>query len=435
MFGFIFSKLQIGQTPCAMLTGIGNFALRALLNAYNVSYSREDANRRYRLCLYLLTIAGIVFRSELAILVGTITLYLLLTQRLSILKVIIPAGAGGLIVGLLCTVPIDSFFWQSFPLWPEWIAFYYNTIQGHSADWGTSPWHYYFANALPRLLLNPATYLLCIPIAVLNAATRKRSLDLLIPLLSFIALYSFLPHKEWRFIIYVIPGLTAVSSAGASWIWTRRSKSSIYALLSLGLAASILLSFTASTTLLAISALNYPGGTALHALHNNIPHPPQHHFNVYFDNLACQTGVTRFLELHSAPQTVLDVLEAQDTLQKRTWAYDKTEDPAVLLDPLFWAKFDYVLAERPEKVIGKWSVEHVVYGFGGVRVLKPGEESGSVGEEVEGGWKRGDGGEWTDRVAGVWRAAEGVLREKVLRGYWVEVRMEPRIRILRNQMK
>lgn len=132
---------------------------------------------------------------------------------------------------------------------------------------------------------------------------------------------------------------------------------------------------------------------------------------------------------------MLDVLEAQDTLQKRTWAYDKTEDPAVLLDPLFWAKFDYVLAERPEKVIGKWSVEHVVYGFGGVRVLKPGEESGSVGEEVEGDWKREDGGEWTDRVAGVWRAAEGVLREKVLRGYWVEVRMEPRIRILRNQMK
>lgn len=94
-----------------------------------------------------------------------------------------------------------------------------------------------------------------------------------------------------------------------------------------------------------------------------------------------------------------DVLEAQDTLQKRTWAYDKTEDSAVLLDPLFWAKFDYVLAERPEKVIGKWSVEHVVYGFGGVRVLKPGEESESVGEEVEGGWKREDGGEWTDRVA------------------------------------
>ncbi|KAJ4329832.1 alpha-1,6- mannosyltransferase [Ascochyta clinopodiicola] len=389
----------------------------------------------FALCLYLLTIAGIVFRSELAILVGTITLYLLITQRLSLIKVVIPAGLGGLVIGLLCTVPIDSFFWQSFPLWPEWIAFYYNTIQGHSADWGVSPCHYYFANALPRLLLNPTTYLLCIPVALLNAATRRRSLDLLIPLLSFVALYSFLPHKEWRFIIYVIPGLTGVSAAGASWIWTRRSKSFIYALLSLTLAASVLISFTASTALLALSSLNYPGGTALNTLHTAIPHPPKNHFSVYADNLACQTGVTRFLEAHSAPQSVLGVLEAQDALQK-TWTYDKTEDPNVLLDPLFWAKFDYVLAERPEKVIGSWAVVHAVYGFGGVRVLKPGETSGVRAEEVVGDLESaGVEEDWTGMVAGVWRRLEGVLRQRVLRGYWVEVRMEPRIRILRNQMK
>lgn len=380
----------------------------------------------------MLTIAGIVFRSELAILVGTITLYLLITQRLSIVKVIIPAGAGGLVIGLLCTVPIDSFFWQSFPLWPEWIAFYYNTIQGHSADWGVSPWHYYFANALPRLLLNPATYLLCIPVAVLNAATRTRSLDLLVPLLTFVALYSFLPHKEWRFIIYVIPGLTAVSAAGASWIWTRRSKSVVYALLSVTLALSTLLSFSASTAILAISSLNYPGGAALQTLHN-LPNPTHNHFNVYFDNLACQTGVTRFLEAHSAPQTVLDVLE--DNVQKRTWAYDKTEDPTVLLDPLFWAKFDYVLAERPEKIIGSWAVVHVVYGFGGVRVLQPGEKSGSLVEVADDVTRGSTQVDWTEKVAAVWKGLEGVLRQKMLRGYWVEVRMEPRIRILQNQLK
>lgn len=431
------SVSHLTSQPCKRRSrGPGNFALRALLNAYNVSYSREDVNRRSRLCLYLLTVAGVVFRSELAILVGTITLYLLITQRISILKVVIPAGSGGLVIGLLCTVPIDSFFWQSFPLWPEWIAFYYNTIQGHSADWGVSPWYFYFADALPRLLLNPASYLLCIPIALLNAATRRRSLDLLVPLLSFVALYSFLPHKEWRFIVYVVPGLTGVSAAGASWIWTRRSKSVVYALLSLALAASVLLSFTASTGILAISSLNYPGGAALHTLHNSISHPVRNHFDVYFDNLACQTGVTRFLEAHSSPQTVLDVLEAQDSLQKRTWAYDKTEDPAVLLDPLFWTKFDYVLAERPEKIIGSWAVVHVVYGFGGVRLLKPGEHSGALVEDVVGDAGRVTGQDhWIEKVAGVWRGLEGILRQRLLRDYWVEVNMRPRIRILRNEMK
>jgi alpha-1,6-mannosyltransferase len=384
----------------------------------------------------LLTIAGIVFRSELAILVGTITLYLFFTRRLSIIGVIIPAGIGGLVIGLLCTVPLDSFFWQSFPLWPEWIAFYYNTIQGHSADWGVSPWYFYLVNALPRLMLNPATYLLCIPVAVLNAPTRTQSLDLLVPLLSFVGLYSFLPHKEWRFIIYTIPGLTGVAAAGASWIWTRRAKSVVYAFLSLTLAASVLVSFAASTALLAISSLNYPGGAALNVLHTAIDHPAKPHFNVYFDNLACQTGVTRFLEAHSEPQTVLDVLEAQDILEKRTWAYDKTEDPTVLLDPNFWTKFDYVLAERPEKVIGSWAVVHVEYGFGGVRILKPGQKRDSSVEVSQ-----GTAGtvhiqeDWTAKIASVWKEAEGLLRDRVFRGYWVEVRMEPKIRILQNQSK
>lgn len=453
MFAFVFSKPP-SQTPIPFSNHekSGNLALRALLNAHAVSYSRQDVNRRIRLCLYLLTIAGVVFRSELALLVGTITLYLLLTTRLSILRVILPAGLGGLLIGILCTVPLDSFFWQTLPspLWPEWIAFYYNTVQGHSADWGVSPWHFYFANALPRLLLNPATYMLCIPLAVLNAATRRPSLTLLVPLLSFVGLYSLLPHKEWRFIIYAIPGLTGVAGAGASWIWQRRGKSPVYALLSLVLALSVLASFSASSALLAVSSLNYPGAAAMAALHAGVP-PHTQNINIHADNLACQTGVTRFLELHSsgsntAPHqttlsnTLLTDIDQEGSKQGK-WSYDKTEDPVLLHDPLFWAKFDYVLAERPEKVIGSWAVVHVVYGYGGVRVVKPGEESGGgiqgadVDEEVAEGFGGGEGRDWTDRVARAWKGLEGLVRERVLRGWWVEVRMEPRIRILRNLMK
>jgi alpha-1,6-mannosyltransferase len=261
-------------------------------------------------------------------------------------------------------------------------------------------------------------------------------LDSLIPLLSFVALYSFLPHKEWRFILYVIPGLTGVAANGAAWIWTRRSKSVVYAFLSLALIGSVLVSFAASTAILGISSLNYPGGEALHALHNGIDHPSRQHFNVYFDNLACQTGVTRFLESHRGPQTILDVLEAQDTLQSRTWTYDKTEDPNALLDPMFWVEFDYVLAERPEKVIGSWAIVHVVYGFGGVKLLKPGEESGSLFEPLYGASnKTAMKEDWTSKVAATWRELEGLLRDSLLRGYWAEIRMEPKIYILQNQMK
>jgi alpha-1,6-mannosyltransferase len=390
--------------------------------------------------LFLLTVAGVVFRSELAILVATITLYLFLTRRLSIWSDIIPTGLSGLVVGLMISVPIDSFFWQSFPLWPEWTAFYYNTIQGHSADWGVSPWHFYIFNALPRLLMNPLTYLVCIPTALLSPATCGRSLDLLVPLLAFVGIYSVLPHKEWRFIIYAIPGLTAVAAAGASYLWTRRAKNALYALLSLVLVCSVFLSFAASTALLAISSLNYPGGAAVTYLHRNIQHlqPPSHHpLKAYFDNLACQTGVTRFLEDHRGgkqTQTVLDVLEAQDVASKREWVYDKTEDPELLRDPMFWTQFDYVLAERPEKVIGKWEVMHTEYGYSGIKVLRPWQKSGSGREEVSGTGKETDG-TFSSRVAAFWRDLEGLLRHSVFRGWWVEIRMEPKIRILANRME
>jgi alpha-1,6-mannosyltransferase len=283
-------------------------------------------------------------------------------------------------------------------------------------------------------MLNPITYMICIPVAVLNTATRRRSLDLLIPIVSFVGLYSFLPHKEWRFIIYVIPGLTAIAAAGAAWIWTRRSKSIIYAVLSLSLVASVLISFATSTALLAISSLNYPGGEALHYLHNHMDHASGYHYDVFFDNLACQTGVTRFLENHHGSRTILDALEAQDPRAKRTWTYDKTEDPEELLNPNFWYKFEYVLAERPEKIIGSWSTEYLAYGYSGVKILKPGEKGGSpvvpLGSVP---WEAEVDRRWPARVAVMWKRAEDMVRERFLRGWWLEIRMEPKIRLLMTE--
>ena len=134
---------------------------------------------------------------------------------------------------------------------------------------------------------------------------------------------------------------------------------------------------------------------------------------------------------------MLDVLEEEATLHNRTWTYNKTEDPDALLDPMFWAKFDYVLAEKPEKVIGKWEVVHVVYGFGGtVRLLKAGEESGKLAEPTYAtSSKSTDKDDWKTKVAAAWRRLEGVLRYSALGGYWVEIRMDPKIMILENQTK
>jgi alpha-1,6-mannosyltransferase len=387
-------------------------ALSNLVAAQSVAARTQKSSKRRRLALYLLTASGIIFRSEIAILLAMQTLYLILQGRASLFREVIPAGVLGVIIGLGVTVSVDSYFWQRFPLWPEWIGFVYNTIQGKSSDWGVSPWYFYFGNAIPRLLLNPISWFLCIPLALVNRATRKTSLDIMIPLLAFVAIYSVLPHKEWRFIIYIIPGLTGVAAAGASWIWTRRSKTLLYRLLSLGLVGSTLLSFAGSLSLLYISSLNYPGGEALTRLHELVPSVREGQSWVYMDNLACQTGVTRFLEKDAGSR----------------FMYDKTENQTTLLDPGFWQTFDYVLSEDPKRIIGRWEVVDTVYGYSGIgfgSLIADQDSAPAIPT-------RGSVAQPLNMLIQIYNRVAQMASQKLTGGRWPVVKMEPKIYILRS---
>lgn len=388
--------------PNMFAFAITTIALRNLVLAKAVASRTARSAKRRRLALYLLTLAGVIFRSEVAILLAMETATLVLQQRASLTKEVIPAGMAGAAIGLITTVSVDSFFWQQFPLWPEWVGFYYNTILGRSSDWGTSPFAFYFTNSLPRLLLNPAT-ILCIPLALGVKATQKTSQDIMSPHIAFIAAYSLLPHKEWRFIIYSIPAFTVVASAGASWIWTRRSKTLLYRIASLALVALTLISFIASFGLLYISSLNYPGGAALQRLHSLDKSPAK---SVYLSNLACQTGVTRFLQTQS------------------TWLYDKTENKTQLLDPLFWQRFDYVLAEDPKRVIGSWKTLDTIEGFVGISIRPEEDELVTIGFESSG---------LVQQVQGAYYAVANTARSRITRGYWPVIRMRPQLYILERE--
>lgn len=325
----------------------------------------------------------------------------------------------------MLTIPIDSIFWLRFPLWPELVGFYYNAIEGNSADWGTSPWHFYFTNALPRLMLNPLTWQACIPLTLGLKATRKATLDILIPLFAFVGIYSVQPHKEWRFIVYTIPGFTAAAAIGASWIWNRRSKTLVYQFLSLALVASTVASFAVSAGMLALSRLNYPGAEALSRVHELGQGPKI--VSVHMDTLSCTTGITRFLE-KPPPQSIM-------SNQGSLWIYDKTEDPQTLLRPAFWDRFDYALAEKPEKVIGRWEIVDTVDGFAGVRILKPdggidGFDKLSVTAKCF--WKTFQTNP-SHTLTQLWQFFELLMRKHITKGWWVGAKMEPRIRILRKQ--
>ena len=414
--------------------GLSTLGLRALLP--EPALPAGAYRNRCRLALCLLTVAGIIFRSELALFLATHTLLLLVTGRVSLLREAIPAGILGLVIGLASTVSVDSFFWQQFPLWPELAAFKFNVVSGQASAWGTQPWHFYFTNAIPRLLLNPATYLLCIPLALIQPATRTATASLLVPSLAFVALFSIQPHKEWRFILYAVPAFTAAAALGASYLWTHRTKSLIYRLFAFGMLLSPFVSFALSTfALLPSSAANYPGAYALHALHNNHANANSSvpEASVYLGNLACQTGITRFLEIPSLEPTT-------------KWKFDKTENETIKASSSFWAQFDYVLIEPsgPEESTLqslsrttsdsdpiRWEDVQVIDGFAGVRIVRPGEEArGSVEEGVLRSLT-GDSNisQW---VVWVWEEGRGFARRVFTRGWWVELRMEPKIKIMRR---
>ena len=208
------------------------------------------------------------------------------------------------------------------------------------------------------------------------------------------------------------------------------------------LVASTLASFAASGAMLAVSRLNYPGAEALNRLHALATAANETGVvRVHMDTLACMTGVTRFLEIPPPPVVMGDGEEAAAAF----WVYDKEEDERRLLDPVFWEGVDYAIAEFPERVIGRWEVVDTVEGYKGVEIVRPGE--GLVGGEGvgwEGVWERclsavgeireGRGLDKVGECVGKgYELVEGVMRRFVTRGWWVRMKMEPRLRILRKE--
>jgi alpha-1,6-mannosyltransferase len=76
----------------------------------------------------------------------------------------------------------------------------------------TSPVHAYFLAHLPKLLLGS------LPLAVFGAVLDNRIRALMHPPVLFIGLISCLGHKEWRFIVYVVPLFNIAAARGAWWM-------------------------------------------------------------------------------------------------------------------------------------------------------------------------------------------------------------------------
>ncbi|KAF8718278.1 hypothetical protein AX14_011943 [Amanita brunnescens Koide BX004] len=292
----------------------------------NIAFSRiighnpvsiGQVKRSYKVAIGLLTLTSVVFRAEIALLLAPLALQSLLTRKLTIPEVIKVGLYSGL-ASIALTVCIDSYFWNTFPLWPELYGLYFNIYQGKSADWGVSPPFTYVKSYLPKLLLGS------LPLSLLGLVVDSRIRSLLLPSISFIALISCLGHKEWRFIIYLVPIFNIAAARGASYICGR--KPIILRRIFILITTFIITANVIVTMIFTLSSLwNYPGGEAMTLFHQKYPpaHNPTPH--IHISNLAAQTGASLFLHLNSPPYPPSYLMSKQPPPNLPPWTYNKTE--------------------------------------------------------------------------------------------------------------
>ena len=155
--------------------------------------------RNWHLTITFLAVSSIIFRCDIVVFAFSLIIIDLFRFRIPLIKWFI----WGSITSLICvalTILIDSHFW-GFWLWPELQVLKFNTIMNKSSEWGVSPWYWYFVIAIPKSVT------IAYPLALFAIIYKPKIsfidwgvVELLLPALSFVGLYSLLPHKELRFI-------------------------------------------------------------------------------------------------------------------------------------------------------------------------------------------------------------------------------------------
>lgn len=284
------------------------------------------------LFIWLAGLSIIFFRFELILLFGVCFLVSLIKNDVSIfshIDSIIKAG----VCGLVTTFMIDRYFWQRW-LWPESEVMYFNLVLNKSSDYGVSPFHWYFTSALPRALLSSMIF---IPWGL--RSDFSRCVTILLPALSFVTIFSLLPHKELRFIIYTFPLFNLVAAKGYFDLHLRRSKGIIFKVIHLGALLLLIANILCTSLFFFASYNNYPGGNIFRKLHSTIPCSPNNPIHIHIGNLAAQTGISRFGETCEF------------------WTYNKTEFLSIT-DLQNSDRISHVIAEYNEDENLLWKKTH-----------------------------------------------------------------------------
>lgn len=325
-------------------------------------FQLRNDERSGLISLGIYVFVAVVLRVEVAVLGAFVILQDLYYRKYKVKDAIV-VGAGVFLSSLIFTVIVDSYLWNKKWLWPEFNVFLFNTYKNGSVNYGVSPFYTYFVEYLPKIA--PLSY----PLAIMAYMEKEKNKRLLRPVFLFVFIYSFLPHKEWRFIMYTVTPLQYVASR---YIKTFKNLW-ILKFISVGV-------FALSIVAMAISSLNYPGGVALSKT-------PVKEGTVYIDTFTAMNGASRFgqaypcrpwwfeqdcgFETVSAKDQVCLLnqnicpkeikLKRYQTLGIPT--YDKNETQ------IEFDSYTYILTHEPEQYPNRKVVD-VIYGYDGLGRMK-----------------------------------------------------------------
>ncbi|XP_049820403.1 GPI mannosyltransferase 3 [Aethina tumida] len=178
---------------------------------------KEDNN----IFIWIIAILFVV-RPTSVILWVPICLYHLTVVKGSVLKTIflryIPIGVTILVTSVL----LDS--WMHGNLLVSSFEFLkYNLYHNIGVFYGSHPWHWYLSTGLPTILgIQLIPFLIATLVVLKNRRVHPNELILLGSVVFTTAVYSFLPHKEFRFLLPLLPIAFYISSRYLS-AWSRKA--------------------------------------------------------------------------------------------------------------------------------------------------------------------------------------------------------------------
>lgn len=372
--GTIFTALVVSQFHIMF------YASRTLPNVFALIFTNialadqlgQSSRQHYR-AIGLLSVACALFRSELCIYIFMTMVVNLMMQRITLVRTV-SIGLRAAVLTACVSILIDSYFWQRLS-YPELEVFYFNVVLNKSSAWGTEPFLWYFYNALPRAL--GGSYLF----GILSLLAHAKEVGVvMVPALMFVAVYSVLPHKELRFIFYVLPVFNAVAAVGIEkWyrsavhkVGLRDDKKTdggcrrewkigdkLLVLAFVGLVGATFAGSIAQTVIsCAASRQNYPSAVALGQLHDLE--------NERYAKTICENGERRagyvHMDVDSAMNGISQFVQHGGAKQSGcwTWRYCKRED----MDKFSAGEYSHLIWNKA-KVDG-FCVLHVARKFNGI---------------------------------------------------------------------